>query len=263
MSSKSEQHGPVTSEVEVTNISQVSGAGVLSSFLLLVLFVTPSSAFAAPKDVVLRVVHEGQPVATFAVDYFDGDRMIRATTDARGIVVLGLSKDLKEWDLPWRLAPASEDYVFRDLRGGDRRWRVRAVRSATWRQRTHPRACDVWRRTMDIPRGSLPLESAGEYDKWYSSLAHESELNCVLLAKIEAEIGSKAPWYFFELKAMPPGCVDGKQVPELDWTGWYRRLLEEATAAAPGVCVSDWERWWAAQGYPALPKRPASDLPPN
>jgi len=48
---------------------------------------------------------------------------------------------------------------------------------------------------------------------------------------------------------MSPGCVDGKYVAELDWTAWYRRLLEEATDAAPGMCVSNWEQWWAEKGY--------------
>jgi len=231
--------------------------------LLLVLVVVPTFGSERRKGLVLSVIFEGRPIAGFAVEYFDGDGTLCARTDSGGIVVFDTTEDLTAWRLLWDLTPASEDYVFRDLRSGDDRWSVRAVRSATWRQRTHHRPCDEWRRTLDIPRGSLPTESADEYDAWYSSLPPESEESCNLLAKIETQVGSKAPWYFFEFKAMPPRCVDGHYESELDWTAWYRRLLEEATGAAPGLCVLDWERWWVANGYPALPKRPSVDAPPD
>jgi hypothetical protein len=231
-----------------------------ASLLAILTTLVMTGAEASPRNrVSLQVVLTGRPAAGFRVEYRDGDRKLRATTDARGFVSFEVSEPLREWDL----ASSSEDYVFRDLRGNGRRWTVRAVRSAIWRQRTLHRPCDEWRNTIDIPRGSLYIESADEYDVWYSSLSPESEANCLLLAKTEPIVGSKAPWLFYEFKAMPPGCVDGRYVAELDWTAWYRHLLEEATGARPGPCVSNWEQWWAKKGYPPLPHRPSGESPPN
>jgi len=109
---------------------------------------------------------------------------------------------------------------------------------------------------MDIPRGSDSTETADDLDAWYASLSPQQLANCAWLERIEQQVGSKAPWYFYEFKALPQTCVDGKYIQELDWTAWYRVLLEEATGASPGKCVVDWERWWAAKGYPPIPAQP-------
>jgi len=225
-------------------------------FLLLAVIAVPASASAPRHRAVLKVTFDGHSAVAFPLEYFDGERTLGVATDQEGVAVFDLDDDLKEWDLE----SASSEYVLRDLRKENSRWSVQAVRSATWRQLTRPRPCDEWRRTMDIPRGSLSTESAKEYDQWYASLSRESESNCILLAEMEVKVNSKAPWYFYEFKAMPPGCIDGKYVAELDWTAWYRRLLEEATGATPGLCVSNWEEWWAAKGYSPVPQQPSAQL---
>lgn len=204
----------------------------------------------------VTVTLEGRPAPGFRVEYFDGERTVSGVTNRDGVVLFRAASDLSKWDLPWRLTASSEDFVLRNLTGGNTRWKVQAVRSASWRHRTHLRPCDEWYRVIDIPRGSLPLQSAEEYDAWYDSLSAHEKSNCEFVAKLVNQIGSKAAWYLYEFKAMPPTCVDGKKVPELDWTGWYRRLLEEATGASPGVCVADWERWWTSRGYPTAPDQP-------
>jgi hypothetical protein len=190
---------------------------------------------AAASALPLEVRVEGKPAARFGVRYFNGSHMLHAVTDAHGIAVLAVKTELPKWNL-W---PESSDYVFRNLRTGGRPWQVDAVRSAKWRQRTRPRPCDAWRDIMDIPRGTLHDESAA----------------CVTLRSIEARVGSKAPWYLYELEGLEPACVNGRFVGELDWVSWYRRLLEKATGASPGKCLSDWKRWWAAKGYPPVPAR--------
>lgn len=109
---------------------------------------------------------------------------------------------------------------------------------------------------MDIPRGMLRTQTADEWDRWYSSLSPQLLANCEILVKIEKQVGSKAPWYFYEFKAMTPACIDGHYGHELDWTAWYRDLLEKSTGASPGKCVADRERWWAQKGYPSVPNQP-------
>jgi hypothetical protein len=199
---------------------------------------------------VLSVRLESKPASHFDVKYFNGRRFLHAVTDSRGIAVL--PDKLSERDV-W---PESKDYVFRNLRRSGRRWQVDALRSATWRQRHHPRPCDAWRAVLDIPRGNLESESAAEYEQWYSSLTPAELANCATLSSIEARVGSKAPWYLYEIEGLEPACVNGKYVGELDWVAWYRGLLEKATGASPGKCLSDWQRWWASKGYPPVPERP-------
>lgn len=221
-----------------------------------VVLVLAAVASAAPRRASIEVRFAGEAIEGLTVGYFDGERTLRSTTNAHGVVVFDLKQELS----PWNPSSLSEDYVLRDLRGDKTRWTVNAVRSARWRQRNHPRPCDAWRSVMDIPRGSLSAESADDYDQWYASLSERSVANCVALASLEAKVGSKAPWYLYELKGLPSGCVDGVFTTELDWTAWYRRLLEEATGATPGKCLSDWDRWWASKGYPPVPER-AEDGP--
>ncbi len=217
--------------------------------MLSLLFVL--NILAAPKETFVEVTFQGKPLRHFPVRYVDVGETRRSVTNARGVTTLVVRERLSEWDL----ASGSDDYVFRQVQWANDRWQVAAVRSATWRQRNHPRPCDAWRAIMDIPRGSLSIESADDYDEWYASLTPQLLANCNTLAQLEKRVGSKAPWYFYEFKAQPAGCVDGRYVQELDWTAWYRRLLEQATHASPGKCIADWERWWAAQGYPPIPDR--------
>lgn len=221
----------------------------------LIALLVAAGASAAPRNVVLEVSFEGKPLGRLQVEYFDGAQMLRPVTNGRGIVTFALSDAFSEW----HLGSGSDDYVLRNVRGEGDRWRADAVHSAAYRMRQHPRPCDAWRKVMDIPRGSLSIESADEYEQWYASLPPQNVRNCDVLTAMAKRIGSKAPWYFYEFKAQPSGCVGGKYGAELDWTAWYRGLLETETHASPGKCVADWERWWAAQGYPPVPAQQRSD----
>lgn len=212
----------------------------------------PGRARSAPANAILQVSFEGKPLQHLRVDYFNGETTLRGTTNKKGVVMFALGDNFSEWNL----SSGTTDYVFRNLRAAEGRWHVDAVHSATWIQRSHPRPCDAWALVRDIPRGSLRMESAVDYEEWYSSLTPQLIENCVVLARIEKRVGSRAPWYFYELLARPRACVDGKYVMEEDWTAWYRSLLEDATRASPGKCVSDWQRWWEAKGYERVPEQP-------
>lgn len=224
----------------------------IASLRTLLLSLVAATALAGPRrDVTLSVTFEGKPLDGMVVKYFDGQRTRRMTTNTEGVVVFRPVGAPSEFNL----SSGSDDYVLRNLRGDNGSWRVEALRSAQWRQRNLPRPCDAWRAIMDIPRGSLAIESADEYDAWYASLSRKELANCEALAEIEREVGSKAPWYFYEFKSLPSACADGKCGMELDWTAWYRSLLEKATGASPGKCLSDWEQWWREKGYPPIPDR--------
>lgn len=222
----------------------------LAALILLALLIAGD---VSAEVVSLEVRVDGKPRAGFAVGYFDDEHRERAATDARGVAVLRFRGRAPTLIVGWTLWPASGDYVFRDARGGGGRWRVDAVRSAAWRQRNHPRPCDAWRAILDIPRGTLATESAADDDQWYAGLTPRQVANCVEIARIETVVGSKAPWYLYELRERPRACIGGKFAAEEDWTAWYRGLLAEATHASPGLCLEDWERWWVKKGYPSVP----------
>ena len=224
-----------------------------SGVLAIVLSLCAIEAMAADRAAITLTVHiEGKPLSNFELEYRDDDlRSHRVVTNADGVARI-------EWDVhtpEWNLRSASSDFVLRNLERDGHRWHVDVVRSAKWRLRNRSRVCDAWRLVIDIPVGALPSESAAEYDEWYASLNEAEIQNCVLLASIEAQLDSKAPWYFYEFKGRPKACVNGLYGAEGDWTAWYRDLLAEATGASPGKCVADWERWWSAKGYPAIPNR--------
>jgi hypothetical protein len=189
--------------------------------------------------------------------YQDLTHSLRAKTNADGVAVFMVRSDPGRMLVPDSLRLESRDFVLTNLRGSHFTWSADVVHSATWLLRAKPRVCDEWIRVMDIPRGALQTQTAEVWEEWYRSLAPELLANCETLARMEKQVGSKAPWYFYEFKAMPEACVDGKYGPELDWTAWYRGLLEEATGASPGKCLGDWERWWAGKGYPPIPSQPA------
>jgi len=210
------------------------------------------SLLLAAQTLVLQVTFRGQPMPGLAVTTPDAPRVVTGRDGKATFRVDTLPGAVPP---PYLFRLESEDFVLKDLRGSRSRWRAEAVHSAAWRQRQHPRPCDEWSRVIDIPRGTLPITSADEYDAWYASLTPRQIENCRTLARAEKKAGSKAPWYLYEYKAMPRACKDGKYANELDWTAWYRGLLEESTHASPGKCVEDWERWWAQRGYPAIPDR--------
>jgi len=219
----------------------------------LVLILTAASTPSTAKPLVLALKTDRGPARGFLVIYHDVTRRLRATTDSRGTAVFNVRFDPGRLLPPYTLELESRDFVLANVHGGHYEWRAEVVHSAMWVLRTRPRVCDEWIRVTDIPRGTLSTESADDLEKWYASLSPRLLANCVTLSRIEQQVGSKAPWYFYELKAMPEACIDGKYAQELDWTAWYRRLLEEATGASPGKCLAGWERWWAEKGYPPIP----------
>lgn len=225
----------------------------LSAVLLLLL--TSSSALAAPKALTLTILFDAKPLKGAVVTFGNES----ATTDSRGVARFPPA-DLGVVLPPYSFDLDSPDLVLTDIRGAHDRWAGDAVYGATWRQRTQPRICDEWMRASDIPVGMLRTMTAQEYDRWYSSLTPQEIRNCEILTSLEKRVGSKAPWYFYEFKALKDRYKEKCGGPELDWVAWYRGLLEEATHASPGKCVTDWESWWAKQGYapiPALPVTPS------
>ena len=220
---------------------------------LVLVLLTASASSAATKRLVLALKTDTVPASGFVVTYHDVTRILSATTDSSGVAVFRVSFDPGLIPAPFTFELASPDFVLANLRGGHYQWRADAVHSATWMLRTKPRVCDEWVRVMDIPRGMLRTETADDLESWYASISPQLLTNCETLVRIEQQVGSKAPWYFYEFKASQEACVDGKYVQELDWTAWYRGLLQEATGASPGKCLVDWERWWAEKGYPPIP----------
>jgi hypothetical protein len=223
---------------------------------LVLISLTATSMPSAAKPLVLTLKTDRGPAKGFPVIYHDVTRVLRATTDSRGTAVFNVRFDPGPLLAPYTLELDSSNFVLANLHGSHYEWRAEAVHSAMWMLRITPRVCDEWIRVMDIPRGMLRAESANDLEEWYASLSPRLLANCATLSRIEQQVGSKAPWYFYEFKAMPEACVHGSYAQELDWTAWYRGLLQETTGASPGKCLADWERWWAEQGYPPIPARP-------
>jgi hypothetical protein len=226
---------------------------ISSRTLALTVLIVATPGPLAAEQLILKLTHAGAPARGFRVTYHHSGQTLSTRTDSLGRARFDVESTPGELFVPYNLGLESADYVLTKLRGRGSRWRAEVVRSARWRLRTRPRACNEWLELIDIPRGALPILTANDVDDWYDSLSPRELENCETLHRIEQQVGSKAPWYFYLFKAMPAACEHGTYLNELDWTGWYRGLLEEATGASPGKCLEDWERWWSEKGYSAIP----------
>jgi hypothetical protein len=223
-----------------------------TSVIALMILIIPLVAAAEP--LILKLTHLRRPARGFTVIYHDFAETVSTQSDSLGRAVFDIKSDPGALFVPYSLELASTDYVLTKLHGSHFRWAAVVARSATWRLRSKPRRCDEWLAVIDIPRGALQTQTSDDVDSWYESLSPRLLANCETLHRIEQQVGSKAPWYFYQFKAMPSACDSGGEYRnELDWTAWYRGMLEEATGASPGKCVSDWERWWSEKGYEAIP----------
>jgi hypothetical protein len=227
--------------------------------LLLALFLPKQAANSEAKSSIpVSVTFEGKPLAGLHLVYsnMETHEELHAVTNGKGVAKFQLNQKPKPYELFTDSDdPFSSDFILEIPEAYRNGVKVVAVKTAEWQMRATPRICDELARTEDIPRGGLGMLSAAEYNRWYASLSPEEISNCETLAKLRADTGSLAPWFFYAYKTQRPRCVDG-ETAEIDWAAWYRSLMEKATGAHPGPCQEDWERWWNSKGYTRVPDPP-------
>jgi hypothetical protein len=229
---------------------------------------TRSAAAARLQPFEVLVTMEGKQLAGLHLELtcFSEAGIIRATTSSKGVAVFHLHEQTVRRLKEGRPLPPytfrvdsddaySNDFVIETPQPYGSGMKIPALRSAKWQMRTTPRVCDEIVRVGDIPVGGMASMSARELNSWYSKLSRKDLATCKTLVKLQADVGSLAPWYFYAYKGEEHRCVGGR-AEEIDWATWYRELLEKATGANPGNCESDWERWWSSKGYDRVPDPP-------
>ena len=238
-------------------------------YLILSVVFASAAAYASAEfhSFEIFVTFEDKPLVGLHLNcmaYEDGETT-QAITDVSGVATLCLREETINRLNRTPLSPFmfrinesdsfSQDFVLLQpsIRGNG--MHVDVVRSAVWQMRATPRACDELARIGDIPVGSLPALSAADYNQWYSELDDETLQTCRDLTRLQSQVGSLAPWYFYAYTGQYHQCVEGK-AHEIDWATWYRDLLTEATGANPGECERDWLQWWSSKGYAPIPEHP-------
>ena len=220
-----------------------------------VLFVALSLAAlaAAANEVTIVVKFHGQPLKGLPLAYLDGDSWNTTVTDDAGRATITVAANPDALSLATDCGETPCDFVLRNIHAGAHTVTADAVHSQAWLVRSNPRICDQLARVEDLVRGGLAITSAEEYNEWYSGLSTKTISDCRTLTALQERTHSLAPWYFYEFRGLPQNCDGDNLIAELDWTRWYRDLLEKETGAHPGKCVAAWDRWWRSQGYLPVP----------
>ena len=220
------------------------------------MFVSGLAVADVHNQVRISVKFHGKPLKGLRLSYWDSgrDSTITAVTNDAGIATITVLQKFDLFNLTTDCSVDTPcDFVLRNIRGSGHMITAIAVHSQQWQARRMPRVCDQLALVEDIVRGSLAEMSANEYDEWYSDLSASTISDCETLSAIQTRMKSLAPWYFYEFKGLPQNCHHDELVAELDWTAWYRELLEKETGVHPGKCVEAWDRWWLSAGYSAVP----------